>query len=85
MSPLSPIVLGAGALVSSQAIWDAVVEQTLALDQALIRYLVAVAVCWALLSLLAEFAFKTPPVATSAAGDTDTAVLDPIDPATPAA
>ena len=85
MSPLSPIVLGAGALVSSRAIWDAAVEQTLALDQALIRYLVAVAICWALLSLLAEFALKPAPMAkTGAAGD-DTAVLDPVDPTPPAA
>ncbi|MBA3782837.1 MAG: hypothetical protein H0X12_13425, partial [Nocardioides sp.] len=52
MSPLSPMVLGSAALVSSQAIWAAAIDQTLALDQALIRYLVAVAVCWALLSVL---------------------------------
>ena len=85
MSPLSPIVLGAGALVSSPAIWDAAVEQTLALDQALIRYLVAVAICWALLSLLAEFALKPAPMTGAGSGDADTAVLDPVDPAPPAA
>ncbi|WP_426242385.1 hypothetical protein [Nocardioides sp. LHG3406-4] len=77
MSPLSPMVLGAAALVTSPAIYDTVVEQSLPLDQALIRYLVAVAICWALLSVLTEFALKPPPAARAAgADDAETAVLD---------
>ncbi len=77
MSPLSPMVLGSAALVSSQAIWAAAIDQTLALDQALIRYLVAVAVCWALLSVLTELAFKpSPTVRANGSGDAETAVLD---------
>ena len=75
MSPFSPMVLGAGALVTSPAIWDFAVEQSLPLDQALTRYLVAVAISWVLLSALAELALKPAP-ATSRAGD-ETAVLDP--------
>ncbi len=86
MSPLSPMVLGSAALVSSQAIWAAAIDQSLALDQALIRYLVAVAVCWALLSALTEFAFKPSPAATvPGSGNAETVVLDATKPAPPAA
>lgn len=77
MSPLSPLVLGAAALVTSPAIWDFAVEQSLALDETLIRYLVAVAICWALLTMLTEFALT--PSAPAPAAD-DTTVMDPIAP-----
>ena len=86
MSPLSPMVLGSAALVSSQAIWAAAIDQTLALDQVLIRYLVAVAICWALLTALTEFALKPSPMSTAnGSGDAETAVLDATKPAPPAA
>ncbi len=72
MSPLSPMVLGSAAVVTSQAIWAAAVDQTLALDQAIIRYLVAVAACWALLTALTEFALKPAPMSTpSRSGDAE--------------
>ena len=77
MSPFSTPVLGSAALVTSPALWDAIVEQSLPLDQALVRYLVAVAICWCLLGLLAEFALKPPPRSEPAAGET--AALDAVE------
>ena len=60
MSPLSPSVLGAATLVTSPALWLALVDRSLPLDVALTRYLVALAVCWAALSLVATWAFPDP-------------------------
>ena len=60
MSPLSSGVLGAATLVSSPALWLALVDRTLPLDVALTRYLVAVVLCWAALSLVAAWAFPDP-------------------------
>jgi hypothetical protein len=86
MSPTSPLVLGAAALVTSPALWDFAVEQSLAFDQTLVRYLVAVAICWALLSVLVDFAFKLPAPAPgpgdgsgsqAADGAGETTFLDP--------
>ena len=57
MSPLSPRVLGAATLVSSPALWLGLVDRTLPLDVALTRYLVALALCWGALSLVATWAF----------------------------
>ena len=56
MSPLSGTVLGAAAIVASPALWAGLVEGTMPVDVSLTRYLVAVAACWALLSLLVELA-----------------------------
>ena len=60
MSPLSTGVLGAAALVSSPALWLSLVDQTMPLDVALTRYLVALGLCWAALSLVATWAFPDP-------------------------
>jgi hypothetical protein len=60
MSPLSVGVLSAATVVSSPALWLSLVDHTLALDVALPRDLVAVVVCWALLSLVASLAFPDP-------------------------
>jgi hypothetical protein len=60
MSPLSPSGLGAATLVSSPALWLALVDRTLPLDVALTRYLVALVLCWAALSLVATWAFPDP-------------------------
>lgn len=60
MSPLSSGVLGAATLVSSPALWLALVDRTLPLDVALTRYLIALALCWAALSLVATWAFPDP-------------------------
>ncbi len=46
MSPLSAPVLGGAALVSSPALWSALVEGTSSPGFALSRYLVSVLVCW---------------------------------------
>lgn len=59
MSPFSLPVLGASALVASPALWSAV-DGTLPLDVALTRYLIALGICWALISVVAEFAFPAP-------------------------
>ena len=60
MSPLSTGVLGAATLVSSPALWLGLVDRTLPLDVALTRYLVAVGLCWAALSVVATWAFPDP-------------------------
>jgi hypothetical protein len=60
MSPLSTGVLGAATLVSSPALWLGLVDRTLPLDVALTRYLVAVVICWALLSVVTTWAFPDP-------------------------
>lgn len=60
MSPLSAPVLTAATVVSSPALWSALVTGTLPLDVALTRYLIAVLICWAVLSVIAEFAFPAP-------------------------
>ena len=60
MNPLSTKVLGAATLVSSPALWLSLVDRTLPLDVALTRYLVALVLCWAALSLVATWAFPDP-------------------------
>ena len=59
MSPFSTPVLAAAAVVASPALWSAV-DGTLPIDVALTRYLIAVGICWALISVVAEFAFPAP-------------------------
>lgn len=60
MSPLSGPVLAGATLVASPALWAALIDQTMPLDVALTRYLVAVFLCWAVLSLIAEFVLPDP-------------------------
>lgn len=60
MSPTSGVVLAAAAVVSSPALWLALVEGTMPVDVALTRYLLAVVVCWAALSLVTALAWPTP-------------------------
>lgn len=60
MSPLSVPVLGGATLVASPALWSSLVDGTMPLDVALTRYLVAVLICWVVLSVVAEFAFPAP-------------------------
>lgn len=64
MSPLSAGVLGAATLVSSPALWLGLVDRTLPLDVALTRYLIALVLCWAALSLVASWALPDPGSAT---------------------
>jgi hypothetical protein len=59
MSPLSGPVLGASALVASPALWSAL-DGSMPMDVALTRYLFALGICWALISLVTEFALPGP-------------------------
>lgn len=58
--PLNGLVLGAAALVSSPALWAGFVDGTMPVDVALTRFLLAVGVCWAGLSVLQEWALPAP-------------------------
>ena len=60
MSPLSPAVLGGAAVVASPALWSSVVDGTMPLDVALTRYLIAIGICWAVISIVVELAFPAP-------------------------
>jgi hypothetical protein len=73
MSPASGTVLGAAAIVASPALWSSLVDGSMPLDVGLTRYLVAVGVCWVLLSVLGELVFAQP---ARAHGDDGTADAD---------
>ena len=60
MSPLSPAVLGGAALVASPALWSSLVDGAMPLDVALTRYLIAIGICWAVISLVVELALPAP-------------------------
>ncbi len=60
MSPLSSGVLIAAAVVASPALKASLVDQTMPLDVGLTRYLIAVVICWVLISVVAELAFPAP-------------------------
>jgi hypothetical protein len=53
-------VLGGAALVSSPALWRALVEGTTTTEVALTRYLVSVAICWAVLAFVAMLVGPAP-------------------------
>lgn len=69
MSPLSTGVLAAATLVSAPALWLGLVDQTLPIDVALTRYLIAVGLCWAAISLVATWAFPDPGTVQAKAPD----------------
>ncbi len=81
MSPLSLPVLGGAALVSSPALWG-LAEGTTSTDVALTRYLVAVAVCWAVLAFVAMLVGPAP---RTEAEQTEGRVSDLAEPAEAAA
>jgi hypothetical protein len=60
VSPVSLPVLGGAAVVSSPALWRALVEGTTSTEVALTRYLVSVLVCWAVLGLVAMLVGPAP-------------------------
>ena len=64
MSPLNGLVLGAAAVVASPALWLTMVEGTLPLTDALLRYLLSVLICWAALNVVAMLAFPDAAPAT---------------------
>ena len=86
MSPFSLPVLGGAALVSSPALWGALVERTTSTEAALSRYLVSVVVVWAVLGFVAMLigpAPKPQPVEAPAAdadGEPLVAAVDPLAP-----
>lgn len=65
MNPFSLPVLAGAALVTSPALWRSVVGEA-RLDLALSRYLVAVLLCWAALSLFTVVVGPTPTPAPAA-------------------
>jgi hypothetical protein len=69
---LSPPVLLGGALLSSPALWRALVEDTGSPTVALTRFLVCVALCWVALSVVAALV-GPPPRPEPAARDHDDA------------
>lgn len=60
MSPLSGSVLLGSAVVASPALKASLIDQTMPLDVGLTRYLIALAICWVLISVVAELAFPAP-------------------------
>ncbi|WP_148615863.1 hypothetical protein [Nocardioides rubriscoriae] len=52
MSPFSAPVLGAATVLASSALWQALVDETLSLEVALTRFVVAAVVAWVALSAL---------------------------------
>jgi len=78
VNPLSSKVLGAATLVSSPALWLSLVDRTLPLDVALTRYLVALGLCWAALSLVATWAFPEPGSVPVQPEKTDAAAEEPL-------
>ena len=81
-SPLSPTVLGLGALLSSPALLASFWDGTLPIETGLIRFGVAVLVCWVGLSLLDTLLHSTsaPPVPAEPASPLEaTQVLPPVE------
>lgn len=60
MSPLSGSVLIGSAIVASPALKASLIDQTMPLDVGLTRYLIALVICWVLISVVAELAFPAP-------------------------
>ncbi len=74
MSPLSLPVLGGAALVSSPALWRALVEGTTTTQVALTCYLVSVLACWMALSVVAALVGPAPQPEPAAVATTDDGV-----------
>lgn len=68
MSPFSMPVLAGAAVISSPALWRAFVVGTGSVEMALTRYLVSVAVCWALLALVVALVGPAPKPSASEEG-----------------
>lgn len=75
MIPLSNGVLAAALVVASPALWRWLVLGTMPAEVAVTRYLVAVAVCWVVLSVVADLAFPAPGTARARTE----AVPEPVD------
>ncbi len=71
MRMLSTPVMGAAALVTSPALYQGLVLETIAIDIALIRYFIALMVCWVALSTV-EMLVGEPPRPKPAQAQPDT-------------
>ena len=60
MSPFSGTVLGGAAVLSAPALWASLVTGTAPMDEGLLRYIVAVVVCWVGLSVVAAMVGPAP-------------------------
>lgn len=61
MRPISGGVLVIAALLTSPALWAGMVDGTMPIDVTLTRYLLACAVCWVVLSVVADLIWPTSP------------------------
>lgn len=61
MIPLSGWVLVVSAALTSPALWASLVEQSMSLEVALTRYLLATGVCWVALSIAADVVWPQTP------------------------
>jgi hypothetical protein len=71
MSPFSAPVLGAATVLASSALWQALVDETLSLEVALTRFLVAAVVAWLALSALGALVGTPMAVPVGGPGDAD--------------
>ncbi|HEY0775851.1 MAG TPA: hypothetical protein VGD51_17330 [Nocardioidaceae bacterium] len=78
MSPLSMPVLGGAALVSSPALWRALVEGTTPTEVALTRYLISVVICWAVLAFVSMLVGPAPRPDAAAEGEASEAEAAPV-------
>ena len=69
MSPFSGVVLGAAAVVGAPALWSSLVTGATPVADGLLRYVVAVLVCWVGLSLVSAMVGPAP-TATRTPGPT---------------
>lgn len=69
MSPVSSPVLGTAALVSSPALWSALVTGTTPPFVGLSRFLVAVLMCWLALAFVSTLVGPPPRVTTDESAD----------------
>jgi hypothetical protein len=75
ISPVSGIVLLSAGVVASPALYGAIIEGTVSLDTAVIRYLVIVLIAWACLSLVSTYAWTPAKPKEAALAETPPASL----------
>jgi hypothetical protein len=76
MSPFSMPVLAGAAVLSSPALYRAFVVGSGSVEMALTRYLVAVAICWALLAVVVALVGPAPQAAPEPAPEPEPAPSD---------
>jgi hypothetical protein len=78
MNPFSGWVLACGLVLSSPALWAALVDGSLPLDTALLRFAITLAIAWLGLTLLAALVGRVPEPDPEPESDVLTAT--PVDP-----